>query len=721
MKASRTVKAGTSLLGLVLLLLNVLSSPAQATISIVVPQDKANDAGLILAVKDVQRAVPGSAFMPHGSSAALPAGDLILIGRPLEVTQLSAPPLQPEAFRIRRAGLTARKAVVIEGDERGLMYGAFKLAERIRLGDDPFTVSIESAPEFPLRMFSEEGQLLDLPDQSYYAEHSPYVDEIRLRKEIDEAKLLVDHVARLGFNTITFLHVNCEDYVDYRYLDQPIYAVGDRHLLRSPVFCKYMTELCDYAHARHLNVFLQLYEIQYPPKVDALYGVDLDSPNIQKIISAKCRELFERVPLDGLVITPTESHPRCGYRSKHLWARQGRSGAGKMLTLYHTACDAVGKKAVFRLWRIASDTAGARQACQHIPREAMFSVKNTGGDFWLNSPLTDIVTKGLGREQPLMVVFDTFRQYDGWSRCFCFVQQWGDRVQLCQENNVQAINAWGAWSPGCIWPDWEPGYMRNPDGSNQTGKPVVWAGHWNDFRMFTRGFTPGQASVYLLSRLCWDTKATPTQIARDFAALHLGIENAEAGADALMHTQQAWWEHYPGDKPGAITHPVYMKWAMVFGPRDNYMQQAYDRMTLDEMLASNAWAIDAIEKMEAAFARTDRSKAPDPLVYDRFKEGIHKTALTLRSLHLFREFWWRDRADHDLTDEAKAANTKVREKLRSRLLELCDQWEKYPEEAAMWRMTYRYGEPDVYRNQAFPYWWPRGQESTMEAMIKADQ
>ncbi len=35
----------------------------------------------------------------------------------------------------------------------------------------------------------------------------------------------------------------------------------------------------------------------------------------------------------------------------------------------------------------------------------------------------------------------------------------------------------------------------------------------------------------------------------------------------------------------------------------------------------------------------------------------------------------------------------------------------------MWRMVS--GEPDVYRNQAFPYWWPRGRESTMEGMIEA--
>ena len=186
-----------------------------------------------------------------------------------------------------------------------------------------------------------------------------------------------------------------------------------------------------------------------------------------------------------------------------------------------------------------------------------------------------------------------------------------------------------------------------------------------------------------------------------------------------MQTQQAWWEHYPGSKPGAVTHPVYMKWAMVFGPRDQYMKQAYDRLALDEMLASNARALDAIEKMEAAFARTDWSKSPDPLVYDRFKEGIDKTALALRSLHLFREFWWRGRADLDLAGEVKAANAKAREDVRAQLFELCDQWRKYPEEAAMWRMTYRTGEPHVYRNHAFPYWWPRGRDSTMEAMIEA--
>jgi len=688
-------------------------------VRILIPGEARNDEGLKRAAEDLKRLIVDSSIVFREPSVSLPEGDLLLLGRPPEVASVQLAPMKSEAFRIRPGGIVGRRSVVVEGDERGVMCGAFRLAERIRLGADPFAVAMECSPDFPMRMFSEEGQLLDLPDRNYYAEDVPFVDLDRMDKEIEEAKRLVDHVARLGFNAITFLHVNCEDYIDYRYLDEPIYAEDDRHLVRSPVFCRYMTDLCDYAHARHLDVFLQLYEIQYPPKVDELYGIDLESPHIERIISAKCKELFERVPLDGLVITPTESHPRCGYRSKHLWAKEGRGrrGAGRMLTLYHEACQAVGKKAIFRLWRIAGSAEGVRSACQSIPEKAMISVKNTGGDFWINSPLTDIVTAGVGQEQPLMVVFDAFRQYDGWSRTFCYMKQWGERIRLCRDNGVLAVNVWGAWSPGCIWPDFEPGYMKNPDGTDQTGPPVAWAGHWSAFRMLTQGFTPGQSNVYLLSHLSWDADADPKQIAKEFASIHLGAENAGAGTEALMQTQDAWRELYPGSSPGAVAHPVYMKWTMVFGPREDLIQAAYDRFSLQEMMASNSRAMQYVDAMESAFARIDRSKAPDPLMYERFAQGIDKTVLTLRSLLLFREFWWRNRADLDLEGRDKASNAERREDLRSKLAKLCDDWAKYPEEAGAWRMTTRYGEPCVYSKNAFPYWWPRGGDSTLEGIL----
>jgi len=113
---------------------SICFSHAEAAVSIVVPQDKKDDAGLMLAAADIQRATADSTIVYYAPPAKLPTGDLILIGRPTAVTPVPGPPLKPEGFRIRAAGLAGRKSVVIEGDQRGTMYGAFKLAEKIRLG-----------------------------------------------------------------------------------------------------------------------------------------------------------------------------------------------------------------------------------------------------------------------------------------------------------------------------------------------------------------------------------------------------------------------------------------------------------------------------------------------------------------------------------------------------------------------------------------------------------
>jgi len=670
---------------------------------IVVPRSRRNDKGLALAIEDLRATLNGSQVVYSANGDLPSSGDVIVLGG--AAADAAVPDWEsgkPESYRIKNTETEGRPIVTVQGvDSRGLMYGTFKLAEKIRMGRNPYKITLNCSPAFSMRMYSEEGQLLDLPDLNYYSDEPPYVNKARLKREVKEAKELIDRVAGLGYDTITFLHVNCEDYIDYRYLDKQIYPEDGKHRQRSPIFCRYLAELCEYAHKRHMDLFLQLYEFQYPPRLEKLYNIDLKDPDIEKIISAKCRELFERVPLDGLVITPTESHPRCGYKSTHLWKGCGRSGAGRMLTLYHDACRASGGRAVFRLWRVATDAKGAREAAKYIPTDAMFSVKNTGSDFWLNFPLTDMVTEDIGEEYPLMVVFDPFRQYDGWSQAFCYMKRYGRRIRLCNKHNVQAVNAWGAWSPACIWPTYQPGYMNGPR------TRVPWAGYWNRYRIFTRGFSAGQANVYLLSRLLWDPHADPGQVARDFCHLHLGSANAEAAAQALMASQPAWRELYPGTRT-SIAHPVHLKWTMVFGPRSRYMEQAYKNYPLPKLLDSNQRALEKIRRMEESFADTDRSAAPDKTVYDRFERAIDLTALTIRTLCLYREWWWRGRAARDLQGDARKKNAEARTNVHSRLKKMLrDGWAEYPEEAAHWKISYRHaGEPTVYARGVFPSWWP---------------
>jgi alpha-glucuronidase len=696
---------------MILLLLSAVATAAEPAVSIVVAKAKQNDAGVALAVEDLTAALEAGSYkvsvVYRGPDAPLPPeSDMILVGTAPDVSAESWKPDKPEGFRIRPLELSGRRVLAVEGDERGLIYGVFKLAERVRLGEPLWQVNIESMPAFPLRIFSEEGQLLNIPDRAYYSDKPPYVDERRLRQEVDEAKRLVDHVVRLGHNAMAVVHVGYEDYIDYCYLDKPVYMADDPHRLRSPVFCKYLTQLCDYAHARHLDVYLQVYEIQYPPQLDKLYGVDLDSPNIERVINAKIRELFERVPLDGLIITATETHPRCGYLAKQLWRKRGHTGAARMLTMYHNACKARGKRAIFRLWRIAADTKGARAVAKQIPDDAVLSIKNTGGDFFLNSSTTDVITGGVAKEQPLTIIFDTFREYYGWSRLFCYMKRWGEVVRACRDSGVVGINAWGPMSYACLWPDYEPGYLK---GSQDK---VAWAGHWNQFRMFTRGFTPGQANVYLLSRLMWDPDADVKAISRDFTALHLGSANAAAAAEAILASEDAFAEEHIGSV-SRVTHPCYIMWATLFQPRDyKNLETAYNRTTVQQITQSNARGLEHIGRMEEAFAGTNPAKAPDAATYARFKEGIDKTALYLRTFYLWRECWWRHRAQGDLKGDAKIANAKALQQTKARLMSLFDQWKRWPEEAGYWRITFRYGKPDIPSNRTAPHWYPLDDTTT---------
>ncbi len=660
------------------------AGPTVGAVTIVVPAARQRDAGYVLACHRVLEALKSKGLDASVAwrvpGAPLPAGDLIVVGEPATVTAPWRPP-NPDGFRIAALSMAGRRALAVEGDERGTMYGLFKLAERIRIGDDPWRVQMTSTPAFGLRIFSEEGQLLDIPDIGYYSDQPPYVNVAALRKDIDQAKRLLTHVAANGFNAFAFLHLNVEEYIDYAHLDKPIYPPDDLHRVRSPVFCKLLTELCDYAHALHLDIYMQVYEIAFPPRLDELYRVDIRSPNIERIINARYRELFERVPLDGMIITATEQHPRCGYKAKRLWGN--RAQAGRMATLYHNACNAVGKRCIYRLWRVAYNAEMFAEVARHAPRDAVFAIKNTGGDYYLDHALTTAISDGMPKRQPLVVLFDTFREFDGWSRLFCVMTRWGERVRACRDNGVMGINAWGPWSPGCIWPD-----------ANGT---FSWAGHWNRFRTFVGGFTPGQANVYLIGRLGWNPDDAVESIVRDFAALHLGPANAEAGAEALLATEDAFNEEYVRG-----THPCYLKWTMIFAPLDKWMEAAYKANTVEDVLASNARALDHVKRMTCAFERVDPKHVPDAKTYAAFKEGIDKTALFLRTFYAWRACWWRQRAARDLKDPERAANAAALREGKAKLMPLFDQWGRYPEEAVAWRVTFRPRAKGVIPKNAFP-------------------
>ena len=79
----------------------------------------------------------------------------------------------------------------------------------------------------------------------------------------------------------------------------------------------------------------------------------------------------------------------------------------------------------------------------------MLSVKDTAGDFLLDSPINHLLEEGsiAPSQRPIMVLIDVFRQYNGWGKTLCYVQQWDERLKQAWKLGVRMINVWGAWSP----------------------------------------------------------------------------------------------------------------------------------------------------------------------------------------------------------------------------------------------------------------------------------
>lgn len=660
----------------------------EGNLSILVSAEHEADAGYELALADLKAALEKNscqvAISYYQKDDPVPGGDKIIIGDAGSSVETAPDALVNESYRISSVHDEKVKILKIEGDKRGGMYGVFKLAEQLQLGKNLWDIDLDMAPEFSMRMYTELGQLYDFPSVGYHLFEEPWVNHERLEEEKEELKRLIDQVARLGFNTFTIMHVNFEDYITYKYLDKEVYGQDDVHRIKARQFAKHLSDIIDYAHARHIDVFMQVYEFQYPPKLGELYNLDLEGPDIPAIIEAKIKELFEVAPLDGLVITATESLPRSGYKSSKIWGKYGKAGAGKMMTLYHNAGKASGRKVIFRSWMVAYGANDSDQVIANTPEDAEFEIKHTGDDFWLSFPLTDAIKGGLGKKRPLTMTFDVFPQFYGWSRLICYLQRFAEETRIARENGVKGIQAWGAWAPGCIWKDGHPGYL--PNGQLQPHeKPYHdMAGPWNNFRIFTRGFTPGQMNAYLVSRLTWDVNLSAEQVAADWATIHFGQENAEVVAELLMNSQAAFRELYLSEGRELFGHPCYFKWATTVNVGQPGMETLYEHIPLSQILEQNAVASKAMANMEAAFARIDTSKVPASGTYQALKEGFEKTRLYLDMFFTFREMWWRGRELKDLGKEEAAARQPDYEKAIAGFNKVMEQWKAYPEECKFW-------------------------------------
>ena len=163
--------------------------------------------------------------------------------------------------------------------------------------------------DFPFRAYAEVGSLLDIPDVGYFSEAGPsFVNETRLQSEAAEVRSLLPMASSLGFNAFVLYTPSVEDFIDYSALElpgqPPVFAPGDRHLARTPVFAAAINETLGAFKSAGMQTFLVSFEPSFPPGLDTRLNLShYTSPDMERFFTAKFCELKRRVPvLDGMTI-----------------------------------------------------------------------------------------------------------------------------------------------------------------------------------------------------------------------------------------------------------------------------------------------------------------------------------------------------------------------------------------------------------------------------------
>lgn len=494
-----------------------------------------------------------------------------------------------------------------------------------------FAAGGRAAPTFALRPWSEEGQLLALPDRGFYAADGSAADIAAIAGEAAALEAeVVPALLRLRMNALIVLHSDVEDYVTYDTLRSylpgapAIYPANATHRARrAGVVATMAPWIAHLAEDYGLAFFFQVYELSSPPGVCVppagggapLLNCSLRAPATAALLKAKYGELRAALPaLAGVFVTVEDSWtPRAGYEFSVLW-----SGAAELpvaVTLFHSALVAsAGLRMVFRLWLVGQPVSWPALR-DGTPPDVEFSVKQTQGDFLLDFPLNALLSCAPPpadcppRQRRMIVEVDAFRQYNGWTSGVCFMgEQWAPRLATAAANGAADVWGWGSWAPGCTWPD------SGPDLRNATpGAYKSWRGWWNSYRLFNAtptngGFSlGGQANAYLLSRLSRDAPpANATAIARDFGTLFFGAANAAPIAALLNASLHAW---LPTSLPAGVGD-FTLFWTMMQHDSGGAFSGLAKRFTGAQFRAAAAASAAAVADMAAALAAVDPAAVP---------------------------------------------------------------------------------------------------------------
>ncbi|WP_062306713.1 alpha-glucuronidase [Alicyclobacillus sendaiensis] len=423
----------------------------------------------------------------------------------------------------------------------GVLYGAFHLIRRLRLGQ-PLGEPCVSSPRNDLRMLDHWDNADGTIERGYAGRSLFYragqidFDEGRVR---DYARLL----ASIGVNAIAINNVNVHE-IETRFLTE--------------AYLPHVARLASAFRPYGIRVFLSV-NFASPVDLGDLPTADPLDPCVEAWWRAAADRIYRHIPDFGGFLVKADSEFRPG---PFTYGRDHADGANMLArALAPHGGVVIWRAFVYNClmdWRDRRADR-ARAAYDHfMPLDGRFmdnvllQIKNGPMDFQVREPVSPLFG-GLSATN-VMLEFQITQEYTGQQRHVCYLAPMWKQVLDFDTH---------ARGPGSTVAEVVSGRLYGRPrggmaGVANVGDDVNWTGH-----------SLAQANLYAFGRLAWDPSLDPAEIAREWARLTFGDDPyvVRAVEGILM----ASWPAYE-----AYTAPLGVGWMVNPGHHDGPNPEGYE-------------------------------------------------------------------------------------------------------------------------------------------------
>ena len=403
-----------------------------------------------------------------------------------------------EGFRISREG----EDLILTGPGRGLLYGAFRIREKLTLGEEILPGA--SAPAYPIRMLDHwdnaDGSIeRGYAGESFFFREGKPVCDARTR---DYARLM----ASVGLNGCCLNNVN---------------VFGEALYLLTGKYDRALREIGETLGEYGVSLWLCV-SFAAPMEQGGLPTADPLDPAVRRWWRETCGRLFAAVPELAGFLVKADSEGRAG---PHTYGRTQAEGANMLAE----AVKPFGGSILWRCfvynctqdWRDRKTDRARAQYDTFAPLDGQFAdnvylqIKNGPVDFQVREPVSPLLVR-LEKTKSI-VEFQLAQEYTGQQWHVCYL---APLMKEVLDFTGPAGTVKDRISAVCA--------------VSNTGDDRNWCGH-----------DLAAANLYAFGRLCWDPSADPKVLAREWTRLTLGEDPRvlETVTDMLLRSREVYEQY----------------------------------------------------------------------------------------------------------------------------------------------------------------------------------